>query len=192
MPGEVCKQKMVRKEILECWVLQILEHEVFSEGGSKKFATTIVSSFNDSSKDMAKERAALSAKKAGAEKKLDNLYKMFESGIADEYDKKRLMEVKEELRAIEKNIAQLADTSLPQLKGEDVLKILDMFKCEIFENKNSHYIKRAIEMLVQRVTITDSMLKLTLTTENVCAYLVPRTRFVLNRYTIDFVVDMAA
>ena len=141
---------------------------------------------------MAKERAALSAKKAGAEKKLDNLYKMFESGIADEYDKKRLMEVKEELRAIEKNIAQLADTALPKLKEENVLAILSMFKCEIFENKNSHYIKRAIEMLVQRVTITDSMLKLTLTTENVCAYLVPRTRFVLNRYTIDFVVDMAA
>ena len=77
-------------------------------------------------------------------------------------------------------------------KEEDVLKILDMFKCEIFENKNSHYIKRAIEMLVQRVTIKDSVLKLTLTTQNVCAYLVPRTRFVLNRYTIDFVVDMAA
>ena len=192
VPGEVCKQKMVRKEILEHWVLQILEREVFSESGSKKFAITIVSSFNDSSKDMAKERAVLSAKKAGAEKKLDNLYKMFESGIADEYDKKRLMEVKEELRAIEKNIAQLADTSLPQLKEENVLKILDMFKCEIFENKNSHYIKRAIEMLVQRVTIKDSVLKLTLTTQNVCSYLVPRTRFVLNRYTYDFIVDMAA
>lgn len=192
VPGEVCKQKMVRKEILERWVLQILEREVFSDEGSKRFAQNIVASFNESNKEAAKERAALSARKAGAEKKLDNLYRMFESGIADEYDRKRLQEVKEELRTIEKNIAQLADTALPKLKEENVLAILSMFKCEIFENKNSHYIKRAIEMLVQRVTITDSMLKLTLTTENVCAYLVPRTRFVLNRYTYDIIIDMAA
>lgn len=192
IPGAKCQQKMVRREILENWVLQILDREVFSDEGSKRFAQNIVSSFNESNKEAAKERAALSSRKAGAEKKLDNLYRMFESGIADEYDRKRLQEVKEELRTIEKNIAQLADTALPKLKEENVLAILSMFKCEIFENKNSHYIKRAIEILVQRVTITDSMLKLTLTTENVCAYLVPRTRFVLNRYTIDFVVDMAA
>ena len=192
LPGAQCQQKMVRREILENWVLQILDREVFSDEGSRRFAQNIVSSFNESNKEAAKERAALSSRKAGAEKKLDNLYRMFESGMADEYDRKRLQEVKDELRTIEKNIAQLADTALPKLKEENVLAILSMFKCEIFENKNSHYIKRAIEMLVQRVTIKDSVLKLTLTTQNVCAYLVPRTRFVLNRYTIDFTVDMAA
>ena len=35
IPGAKCQQKMVRREILENWVLQILDREVFSDEGSK-------------------------------------------------------------------------------------------------------------------------------------------------------------
>nr|DAL29518.1 MAG TPA_asm: hypothetical protein [Caudoviricetes sp.] len=36
-------------------------------------------------------------------------------------------------------------------------------------------------MLVDHVTITDKVLKITLSTQNVCAYLVPRTRNYIDR-----------
>ncbi len=41
--------------------------------------------------------------------------------------------------------------------------------------KNSHYAKQAIEMLVKRVTIIDKTITLSLTTEGCLSLLVPRT-----------------
>ena len=57
--------------------------------------------------------------------------------------------------------------------------------------KNSYYVQQAVDLLVDHVTITDKVLKITLSTQNVCAYLVPRTRTILSsnifkKYTITY------
>ena len=47
--------------------------------------------------------------------------------------------------------------------------------------KNSHYAKQAIELLVKRVTIIDKTITLSLTTEGCLSLLVPRTRNYIDR-----------
>ena len=108
-------------------------------------------------------------------KKLNNLYKIFEEGNADEFDRQRLNQIKAELREINKSICETSVKPAKLLSKQKIAAILAAMKDEIFVKKNSYYVQQAVDLLVDHVTITDKVLKITLSTQNVCAYLVPRT-----------------
>ena len=58
--------------------------------------------------------------------------------------------------------------------------------------KNSHYAKQAIELLVKRVTIIDKTITLSLTTEGCLSLLVPRTRTQPSGYKFSISIDTKA
>lgn len=97
---------MIRAEVLEHWVLQILERVVFTVGGMRRIADAIVDAYEAEQKEQAGSQATLLQRKAVAEKKLNNLYKIFEEGNADEFDRQRLNQIKAELREINKSICE--------------------------------------------------------------------------------------
>ena len=175
VPTSRCPQKMIRAEILEHWVLQILERVVFTVGGMRRIADAIVDSFEAEQKEQLNSQAALHQRKANAEKKLNNIYKIFEEGNADEFDRQRLNQIKAELREINKSICETSVKPAKTLSKQKIAAILAAMKDEIFVKKNSYYVQQAVDLLVDHVTITDKVLKITLSTQNVCAYLVPRT-----------------
>lgn len=181
VPADRCKQKMIRAEILEHWVLRILERVVFTVGGMRRIADAIVDAYEAEQKEQAGSQATLLQRKAVAEKKLNNLYKIFEEGNADEFDRQRLNQIKAELREINKSICETYVKPAKLLSKQKIAAILAAMKDEIFVKKNSYYVQQAVDLLVDHVTITDKVLKITLSTQNVCAYLVPRTRNYIDR-----------
>ena len=166
---------MIRAEVLEHWVLQILERVVFTVGGMRRIADAIVDAYEAEQKEQAGSQATLLQRKAVAEKKLNNLYKIFEEGNADEFDRQRLNQIKAELREINKSICETSVKPAKLLSKQKIAAILAAMKDEIFVKKNSYYVQQAVDLLVDHVTITDKVIKITMSTQNVCAYLVPRT-----------------
>lgn len=175
LPTSKCPQKYIRAEVLEYWVLQVLERVVFTVGGMRRIADAIQKSFADEQKNKAGDKASLLQRKASAEKKLNNIYKIFEEGDADEFDRQRLKNIKAELREINKAICETSVKTVETLTNKKIAAILAAMKDEIFVKKNNYYVQQAIDMLVERVTITDKVIKIKLSTQNVCAYMVPRT-----------------
>lgn len=191
-PTSKCPQKMIRAEVLEHWVLQILERVVFTVGGMRRIADSIVDAYEAEQKEQAGSQATLLQRKAVAEKKLNNLYKIFEEGNADEFDRQRLNQIKAELREINKSICETSVKPAKLLSKQKIAAILAAMKDEIFVKKNSYYVQQAVDLLVDHVTITDKVLKITLSTQNVCAYLVPRNRDGMSVYTFTIAINLAA
>ena len=166
---------MIRAEVLEHWVLQILERVVFTVPGMRRIADAIAKGFENEDARQAEEQAKLTQRKAAAEKKLNNIYKLFEEGDADEFDRQRLNQVKAELREINKAICETSVKPVQVLTKEKITSVLLTLKREIFVNNNKKYAQRAVDLLVERIVITDKVIKVTLSTKNVYTYLVPRT-----------------
>ena len=175
MPTTKCPQKMIRAEVLEHWVLQILERVVFTMPGMRRIADAIAKGFESEDARQVEEQAKLTQRKAAAEKKLNNIYKLFEEGDADEFDRQRLNQVKVELREINKAICETSVKPVQVLTKEKITSVLLTLKREIFVNNNKKYAQRAVDLLVERIVITDKVIKVTLSTKNVYTYLVPRT-----------------
>ena len=134
-PTSKCPQKMIRAEILEHWVLQILERVVFTVGGMRRIADAIVDAYEAEQKEQAGSQATLLQRKAVAEKKLNNLYKIFEEGNADEFDRQRLNQIKAELREINKSICETSVKPAKLLSKQKIAAILAAMKDEIFVKK---------------------------------------------------------
>ena len=134
-PNSKCPQKMIRAEVLEHWVLQILERVVFTVGGMRRIADAIVDAYEAEQKEQAGSQATLLQRKAVVEKKLNNLYKIFEEGNADEFDRQPLNQIKAELREINKSICETSVKPAKLLSKQKIAAILAAMKDEIFVKK---------------------------------------------------------
>lgn len=191
-PTSKCQQRMIRAEVLEHWVMQILERVVFTVSGMRRIADAIAKGYQEEESRHAAEQEALAKRKAAAEKKLNNIYKIFEEGEADEFDRQRLNQIKVELREINKSICEASVKSVESLDNKKIVAFLTTIKSEIFVKNNMDYAKRAIDLLVTNVTVTGTVIKVTLSTQNVCAYLVPRTRTQTSGYKFSISIDTKA
>ena len=175
VPADRCKQKMIRAEVIEHWIMSTLKREIFSDAGIQRVADSMSTAFGNANKEVKNATTVLQQRKAAAERKLNNLYQVIEDGDADEFDMQRLKKAKEELRNINNEICETAVKSAPDIDTSKIISLLKNMREEIFAKKNSHYAKQAIELLVKRVTIIDKTITLSLTTEGCLSLLVPRT-----------------
>ena len=191
LPTSKCPQKYIRAEVLEHWVLQILERVVFTVGGMRRIADYIANAYQQEEANKENNKAVLAQRKAAAERKLNNIYKLFEEGEADEFDHQRLKNIKAELREINKAICETSVKSVERIEHKKIAAVLAAMKDEIFVKKNNYYIQKAIDLLIERVIITDKVIKVTLSTQNVCAYMVPRNRTIPTAYRLTITVNAA-
>ena len=117
------------------------------------------------SKDMAAEYAKLSqqsketksslnAAKIKAERKLDNLYKLIEDGVADERDWQRFKSVKRELNSIDEQIKALGKIAgFPVLTSEQIIATLKQLKSELLRQNNIEAKKMLINLFVEKVIV---------------------------------------
>lgn len=172
-----CPQKQVRKELIENWVLHILEKEVLSFKGTNNIINMMMEHFNSFVSESKNNKEALLAEKAIAEKRLNNFYKVIENGIADSFDLERLQSIKTEIFEINKKLDNLQKAAnCPELKKEEILKTLEEFKVRAFQKHDFNAKKILIDLFVQKVTINNTLISVIFDTESVCIYMVPRTR----------------
>lgn len=192
VPADRCKQKMIRAEVIEHWIMSTLEREIFSDAGIQRVADSMSTAFGNANKEAKNATTVLLQRKAAAERKLNNLYQVIEDGDADEFDMQRLKKAKEELRNINNEICETTVKSAPDIDTSKIISLLKHMREEIFAKKNSHYAKQAIELLVKRVTIVDKTITLSLTTEGCLSLLVPRTRIAVSSDTWKISAHLAA
>ena len=124
-----------------------------------------------------KEKNALTTAKTMAERKLDNLYKLFENGNGDEYDMQRLENIKKELNNIKSKLKNLDEVNnLPELSEQNIESTLKYFKNKILEKDDMDAKKILIDLFVEQVTINIEEVFVTFGTKNVYMEMVPKTR----------------
>ena len=112
-----------------------------------------------------------------AERKLDNLYKLFENGNGDEYDMQRLENIKKELNNIKSKLKNLDEVNnLPELSEQNIESTLKYFKNKILEKDDMDAKKILIDLFVEQVTINIEEVFVTFGTKNVYMEMVPKTR----------------
>ena len=175
-PGASCTQKQIRRDILENWVLQILEQEISGTIETDRFIDMMIEHYRKLNSGSQEKIAALKAEKTVNEKKLNNLYLIAENGDFDEYDMEHMQKIKNRLSEIKKSLAAFQENEkLPELKKEDVTKILQLFYQKAFKERDINAKKMLIDLLVKRVSINGSVITLEITTERVFSRMVPRT-----------------
>jgi len=135
VPADWCKQKMIRAEVIEHWIMSTLEKEIFSDAGIQRVADSMSTDFGNVNKEVKNATTVLLQRKAAAERKLNNLYQVIEDGDADEFDMQRLKKAKEELRNINNEICETAVKSAPDIDTSKIISLLKNMREEIFAKK---------------------------------------------------------
>ena len=101
-----------------------------------------------------------------AERKLNNLYDLVENGVADEYDKERLMSAKKELATIKEKLETANNMSrIPTLSQEEIVDTLLMLKENVYIKKDYESRRTLIDLFVEKVIIFENQVSIQLTTE---------------------------
>lgn len=171
-----CPQKQIQRDAVENWVVSIIKNKILSEKNIKSLAAEMANSYKNREDDIIKQKNALTTAKTMAERKLDNLYKLFENGTGDEYDLKRLENIKAELNNIKSKLRALDDAfNLPELTAQRIENTLNYFKKIILEKNDTEVKKILIDLFVEQVTINTDDVFVTFGTKNVYMEMVPKT-----------------
>ena len=169
-----CPQKQLPQHIVEDLVLNNIKQVFFNPA---KLPSLIKRAAGMSDRYLPKveaEKASLLQQKQNAERKLNNLYSMVEDGIADEYDLKRLKDIKDELKSINSKLSNLPDSNQQEISEEYIRSIFDEYN-KILQNKNDpDTMTRLFDSFVHRVEVFEEKIKLQLKLE-FGKHMVPRT-----------------
>lgn len=171
-----CPQKQISRDRLENWVIGIIKNKILADDSIKKIAADMAENYKNRNTDILKEKNALTTAKTMAERKLDNLYKLFENGNGDEYDMQRLENIKKELNNIKSKLKNLDEVNnLPELSEQNIESTLKYFKNKILEKDDMDAKKILIDLFVEQVTINIEEVFVTFGTKNVYMEMVPKT-----------------
>lgn len=171
-----CPQKQIRKELLENWVLDILEKEIFTEEVINNISNMMVESYKQMVDESQNDTSTLLEQKAMAERKLNNVYKVIEAGSADNFDLDRLKIIKAEILEINKKLDNLQNiVKSPVLTQDEIIQTLELFRTHAFINKDFGAKKILIDLFVKKVTINNSNITVLSSPNSVYTQLVPQT-----------------
>lgn len=171
-----CPQKQISRDRLENWVIGIIKNKILADDSIKKIAADMAENYKNRNTGILKEKNALTTAKTMAERKLDNLYKLFENGNGDEYDMQRLENIKKELNNIKSKLKNLDEVNnLPELSEQNIESTLKYFKNKILEKDDMDAKKILIDLFVEQVTINIEEVFVTFGTKNVYMEMVPKT-----------------
>ncbi len=175
-PGDRCPQKMVRRDVIEKFVLETIEKEIFSVAKMDEFAKMMAEAYREMFKASKAEADKLRESKIMAERRLNNIYTIIENGTADAFDLERLKSTKAEITELSKKIDSLQDfTDCPELSEKEITDTLKALHDKVFAENDAETKKALIDLFVERVTINVFEVSLVLTTQGVLTHLVPRT-----------------
>ena len=176
LPAGKCPQKLIQRDPLENWIVNIIKNKILSDDNLYTLAHDMAEADAERCASCRKEKDALTTAKIMAERKLDNLYKIFENGIADDYDIERLQNVKLELNDIKEKLKQIENyKNLPPISEAEILRTLKLLKKKILENDDKMAKKILIDLFVEQVSINTDDVFVTFATKSVCVEMVPKT-----------------
>ena len=185
IPAGRCTQKQIRREPLEDWIVSIIKNKILCENNIDALAHDMAEADAERCASCKKEKDALTTARAMAERKLDNIYKIFENGAADDYDIERLQQAKLELNDIKAKLKQVENyKNLPPVSEKEILITLKELRKQILEHNDIKAKKILIDLFVEQVSINEKDVFVTFCTKNVCTSMVPKMRAVPHTYKL--------
>lgn len=117
---QVCNNKNINLVELENLIIEKIETNIFNSSNMDKLVEKLSLAYAKRMKSSRNEKTTLFNQKEKAVKRMNNLYSIVEDGLADEFDKQRLMEVKQEILKIEKELSDIENHSAPYLNREQI------------------------------------------------------------------------
>lgn len=183
VPADKCAQKSIRKDYLEAWVLDRLLADVLSPAGRTKTAQYMADAFKRLAANTESELKRLQAARAGAETRLNNLYKLVELGDLSPNIMERISSIKQEIDIIKTKVDSVARfDGVPTLSSEEIEATLCAFEAKLKEGTDEKAKKILVELFVKKISISTDDIELEISCEAVASYLVPRTRGLLSGY----------
>lgn len=162
-----CQVPKIPKHDLEDLVTNAVLKNVLTKNVAE-IITAATSKYQEAAKTEPKQLNSLIAQRNGIEKRLNALYSILEGGMADEYDLKRLSDVKAELTSVKVKIDDIQAEPEITINPEYVQKMFDKY-VSILKNKKS---LEEIQALMQRIirTVTISADYVDIDVNNYCVY----------------------
>lgn len=177
IPSGRCQQKQIQRDPLENWIVNIIKNKILSEENLYILAHDMSEADAERCASCGKEKDALTTARAMAERKLDNIYKIFENGAADDYDIERLQQAKLELNDIKAKLKQVEHyKNLPPISEAEILRTLKLLKKKILEQDDKMAKKILIDLFVEQVSINADDVFVTFATKSVYLEMVPKNR----------------
>lgn len=99
------------------------------------------------------ETDQLRRQKAGAEKRLENLYRMVENGAADEFDLERMRDVKNQIRALNEKIAAAGNLQPVQITRDQIVKYWYRLMAELKMQNRPEIIRPVLQKIINKISV---------------------------------------
>lgn len=176
LPACKCTQKQIRRDPLEDWIVRTIKEKLLAPESIEIIAREMAEADAKTNSLYRKEKDALTTQKVMAERKLDNIYKVFENGAADEYDMERLAAAKKELTDIKQRLKKFENfKSLPPLSEKEILMTLLELKKKLLSKEDKEAKKILIDLFVEQVSINQDDVCVTFNTKMFYMSMVPKT-----------------
>lgn len=160
-----CHQKQIQRDLIEKYVINLIKEKVFSPKNIEIIVQDMLKKYNAYISSASDNKKRLQLEKAAAERKLDNLYKLFERGTADEYDFARLNNVKCELKSIESQLNNiLSKAAFPKLTYTKIAETLAKLKEKLTFDDDLGAKKTLINLFVEKIVVNVDEISIFLST----------------------------
>lgn len=154
-----CTNKMIRKEYIEKIVVDALLQRVFACDIEKVIDSTRKKFENEKKEN--NELKDLFLRRNGLENRLNNLYKILENGVADDYDLARLANLKKELTIIKNKIRELENAPNLSLTKDYLKNMWERYKKYLEKiNNGSDEIRTVINNCVKNILVKSESIEI--------------------------------
>ena len=98
-------------------------------------------------------KTALHEQEKVLRKKLNNLYGFIEDGTADDFDRQRLAETKKELLSISTALAEVENSSIPDLPKSTIMEYIERYRADL-DAGTADNLKALVNAFIEKILIT--------------------------------------
>jgi len=151
-----CDSEKLPKTETERNVLYMLSKAITPED-MKKIIVLALERYSTNANSISKQIAELNSQKTNATKKLNNLYKVIEGGMADEFDLHRLSIIKNEIRAVETKLGTMSSNDV-MLSPESMLMYWNDLINNLQKEREPSVLKSLLNDVVKKIVVTENFI----------------------------------
>ena len=149
----VCTTRNVPADALDRLVLAQISQLFFSPEALEKISDKVVTAYKEQMHDSLAQEAALHEQEKVLRKKLNNLYGFIEDGTADDFDRQRLAETKKELLSISTALAEVENSSIPDLPKSTIMEYIERYRADL-DAGTADNLKALVNAFIEKILIT--------------------------------------
>lgn len=151
--SKICKNKSIRQELIEGFVIEELKKNVFTEDAIKEITIKIVELHNSKAVESQRDLKDLKNKESELSRKVNKLIDCFlDDNMDKEFLNVKMQELKKEINAIRLRIFNLENVSTEIIKEEDIREFIESARDNL-ESQEPELLQSVIHTFVDTVIV---------------------------------------